>query len=125
MNLTLVRKLLQHMDLNQLLKQIWNNGQNTLITIHCDIEKIHHALERVKKDGEHHWWETHFGWSPTTTGIFEFDAASSCYFASFNLVMFIAYNNSVHQSLAKNQITSIQHIKCIQSTDPTCKMVYN
>ncbi|KAK4806462.1 hypothetical protein QYF61_021388 [Mycteria americana] len=24
----------------------------------------------MKKDGEHHWWETLLGWSPTATGVF-------------------------------------------------------
>jgi len=31
---------------------------------------VHHVLERVKKDGEHDWWETLLGWSSTATGIF-------------------------------------------------------
>ena len=70
MNLTLVKKLLQHDDLCQLLERIRNNGHKTLITVHHDTEEIHHVLERVKKDGEHHWWETLLGWSPTATGVF-------------------------------------------------------
>ncbi|XP_067164812.1 uncharacterized protein [Apteryx mantelli] len=70
MNLTLVKKLLQHDDLCQLLKCIRNNGQKPLIAIHHDTEEIQHILERVKKDGEYHWWETLLGWSPTTTGIY-------------------------------------------------------
>lgn len=73
MNLTLVRKLLPEVtveDLKQLLKQVRENGQKTLITIQHDAEEIHQVLERVKKDGEHEWWDLLFGWSPTTTGIF-------------------------------------------------------
>ena len=70
MNLTLVRKLLQHDDLHQLLERIRNSGQKTLITVHHDAKEIHHILERVKRDGEHHGWETLLGWSPTTTGIY-------------------------------------------------------
>ncbi|KAK4818868.1 hypothetical protein QYF61_021073 [Mycteria americana] len=54
MNLTLVKKLLQHDDLFQLLECIQNNGQKTLITIHRDAEERHYVLERVKKDAEHH-----------------------------------------------------------------------
>nr|XP_009935001.1 PREDICTED: selenocysteine insertion sequence-binding protein 2 [Opisthocomus hoazin] len=54
MNLSLVKELLQRDDLNHLLKQILNNGQRNLITIHHATEKIHHVLKRVKKDGEHH-----------------------------------------------------------------------
>ncbi|KAK4810571.1 LOW QUALITY PROTEIN: hypothetical protein QYF61_004534 [Mycteria americana] len=70
MNLTLVKKLLQHDDLCQLLERIRNNGHKTPITVHHDAEEIHHVLERVKKDGEHHWWETLLGWSPTAMGVF-------------------------------------------------------
>ena len=69
MNLSLVKELLQRDDLNHLLKQILNNGQRNLITIHHATEKIHHVLKRVKKDGEHHRWDTLFGWSPTETEI--------------------------------------------------------
>lgn len=29
---------------------------------------IHNVLERVKKDGEHQWWEILFGWFPRATG---------------------------------------------------------
>ncbi|KAK4805581.1 hypothetical protein QYF61_009346 [Mycteria americana] len=74
-NYTLHRDLLPtpttvaHDDLSQLLKRTRNNGQRTLITIHHNAERIHPVPERVKKDGEHHWWETVFGWSPTATGI--------------------------------------------------------
>lgn len=53
LNLTLVRKLPQHDDLNQLLKQSWIREQRTPIIIHHDTEKIHHVLERMKKDGKH------------------------------------------------------------------------
>ena len=55
MNLTLVKELLQHNDLNQLLKKIRNNGQRTLIYAHHDAEKVHRVLEIVRKGGEHHW----------------------------------------------------------------------
>ncbi|XP_042748656.1 LOW QUALITY PROTEIN: uncharacterized protein LOC122192214 [Lagopus leucura] len=70
MNLALVKELLQHDDLHQLLERIKDNGQKTLITVHHDVKKIHRILERVMKAGEHHWWEVLFGWSPTATGIF-------------------------------------------------------
>ncbi|KAK4830066.1 hypothetical protein QYF61_008404 [Mycteria americana] len=69
MNLTLVRKLLQHDDLNQLLERIRNNGHKTLVTVHHDADEIHRVLERVKQDGRYHWWDTLLGWSPTATGI--------------------------------------------------------
>ena len=69
MNLTLVRKLLQCDDLRWLLERTRNNGQKTLITIHHDAEEMHHVLERVKRDREHHGWETFPGGSPTATGI--------------------------------------------------------
>lgn len=41
-----------------------------LITVHHDTEDIYYVLERVKKGGEHHWWETLLGWLPTATGVF-------------------------------------------------------
>ncbi|XP_075625630.1 LOW QUALITY PROTEIN: uncharacterized protein LOC142604244 [Balearica regulorum gibbericeps] len=69
MNLTLVRELLHHQDLQEILQKARENGQKTLITIHHDIEKIHQVLERVKEDGEHKWWDTLFGWSPNATGL--------------------------------------------------------
>lgn len=68
MNLTLVRELLQHDGLYWLLKQVQENGQRALITVHHDAKEIHHVLDRVKKDGEHNWWESLFGWSLTATG---------------------------------------------------------
>ncbi|KAK4820842.1 hypothetical protein QYF61_007816, partial [Mycteria americana] len=69
MNLTLVRKLLQHDDLNQLLERIRNNGHKTLVTVHHDAEEIHRVLEQVKQDGGHYWWDTLLGWSLTATRI--------------------------------------------------------
>ncbi|XP_063177384.1 uncharacterized protein LOC134508994 isoform X1 [Chroicocephalus ridibundus] len=70
MNLSLVKKLLEHDELKRLLKEAQENGQRTLITVHHDVEEIHHVLERVKRDGGHEWWDTLFGWSPTATGLF-------------------------------------------------------
>ena len=69
MDLTLVKKFLQHHDLRQLLERAREEGQRTLITVHHDTEEIHRVLDRVKKDGEHRWWEAFLGWSPKTTGI--------------------------------------------------------
>jgi len=43
-------------------------NKKTLITVHHDTKETH--LERVKKDGEHHWWEMFLGWSPTARGVF-------------------------------------------------------
>ena len=69
MNLTLVKQLLQHKDLIEILEKIGENGQKTLITVHHNVKEIHRILERVQKDAEHRWWDTLFGWSPTATGI--------------------------------------------------------
>ena len=69
MDLTRVKKFLQHNDLRQLLESAREEGQRTLITVHHDTEEIHRVLDRVKKDGEHRWWEAFLGWSPKTTGI--------------------------------------------------------
>lgn len=41
-----------------------------LITVNCDTEEMHHALERVKKCGEHCWREMLLRWSPTARGVF-------------------------------------------------------
>ncbi|KAK4825340.1 hypothetical protein QYF61_026859 [Mycteria americana] len=72
MKLTLMKKLLQHDELCQVLERVQNDGHKTLITVHHDTEEIHRVLERVKKAGEHHWWETLLGWPPTATGVFKF-----------------------------------------------------
>ncbi|XP_077645678.1 uncharacterized protein LOC144247889 [Lonchura striata] len=69
MNLTLVRQLLLHQDLIEILGKIKENGQKTLVTVHHDVQEIHRVIERVKSDAEHRWWDTLFGWSPTATGI--------------------------------------------------------
>lgn len=53
MNLTLVKKLLQHDDPCQLLEYVQHNGHKTLIMVYHDTEGIHHVLERVKKDEKH------------------------------------------------------------------------
>lgn len=41
-----------------------------LITAHRDKKEKNRVLERVKKDGEHRWWEMLLGWSPTARGVF-------------------------------------------------------
>ena len=63
-------RLLQHPDLIDLLQQAQKTGQKTLITVQHDIEEIHQVLTRVKRDGEHQWWESLSGWSPTATELF-------------------------------------------------------
>ncbi|XP_071884738.1 uncharacterized protein [Anas platyrhynchos] len=70
MNLTLVKKLLVHEDLKQLMTQVRENGQKTLITVHHDAQEIHRVMERVQRDERHRWWDTLFGWSPAAKGIF-------------------------------------------------------
>lgn len=64
-NLMLFHKLLKHKDLQALLRKVQQQSKNTLITVHHDGGEIHRILGRVKKHGEHHWWETLLGWSPT------------------------------------------------------------
>ena len=39
-------------------------------TVNHDTKEIPCVLERVKKDGEHDWWETLLGWLPTARGVF-------------------------------------------------------
>lgn len=65
----LFHKLLKHKDLQALLQKVQQQSKNTLTTVHHDGGEIHRILGRVKKPGEHHWWETLLGWSPTATGL--------------------------------------------------------
>ncbi|XP_039946963.2 uncharacterized protein LOC120765837 [Hirundo rustica] len=69
MNLTLVRQLMNHQDLTEILKEIQEKGQKTLVTVYHDVKEISKVLQRVNQDTNHHWWDALFGWSPTATGI--------------------------------------------------------
>lgn len=62
-NLTLLKKLLRHDGLCQLLEHAWNNGQKALI--HWDTEKI--CLRMSEEEWNQCWWDTLFMWSPTVT----------------------------------------------------------
>ncbi|XP_058678406.1 uncharacterized protein LOC131570082 isoform X2 [Ammospiza caudacuta] len=46
MNLTLVRQLLLHQDLIDILKKIKESGQKTLVTVHHNVRQIHRVMER-------------------------------------------------------------------------------
>jgi len=69
MNLNLLKELLQHEDLKQLLKQIQERGTRALITVQRDIERIYQVTEQVKRDREHHWWDMFVGKSPSATKV--------------------------------------------------------
>ncbi|XP_068280354.1 uncharacterized protein [Nyctibius grandis] len=69
MNLSLVKQLMNHTDLTEILQDVKESGQKTLITVHHDTEKIYKVLKRIKEDTTHNWWDILFGWSPTATGI--------------------------------------------------------
>ena len=69
MNLTLVRQLIKHQDLMDILKKAQKSGKKTLITVHHDMGEISRVLLRVGQNASHYWWDVLFGWSPTTTGI--------------------------------------------------------
>ncbi|XP_068888050.1 uncharacterized protein [Aphelocoma coerulescens] len=69
MNLTLVKQLVKHQDLMEILKEIQRNGEKTLVTVHYDTQEISRILQRVRQDASHNWWDSLFGWSPTATGI--------------------------------------------------------
>ncbi|OPJ70774.1 hypothetical protein AV530_017149 [Patagioenas fasciata monilis] len=48
---------------------------HVLTVAEARIEKVYPivalgVMERIKRVGEHHWWEIFLGWSPTATGIF-------------------------------------------------------
>lgn len=99
MNLTLVKKLLQRDVLCQLLECIQNSGHKTLITLHHATEEIHHVLERLKKDGEHHWWETLLGWLPIAMGVFNFMFHPALFLLT--LILSIAYNYIAYKGLVR------------------------
>lgn len=69
MNLTLVRQLVEHQDMIEILIRIGRNGKKTLVTVHHDTQEISKVLEWVKQNATHNWWDELFGWSPTATGI--------------------------------------------------------
>lgn len=69
MDLTLVRQLIEHPDLVNIIRGVQENGKKTLITVHHDTEEISRVLLRVGQDTSHHWWDVLFGWSPAATGI--------------------------------------------------------
>ncbi|NP_001159385.1 uncharacterized protein LOC422926 [Gallus gallus] len=70
MDLSLVKEMLEHANLQQLLENAKAEAKKILITVHHDGNVIKQIVERIKRVGEHHWWEIFFGWSPTATGIF-------------------------------------------------------
>ncbi|XP_071413119.1 uncharacterized protein [Pithys albifrons albifrons] len=70
MGLSLVKEMLEHENLQQLLENAKAKAKRILITVHHDGSVIKQVMERIKRVGEHHWWEVFFGWSPTATGIF-------------------------------------------------------
>ncbi|KAJ7403867.1 hypothetical protein WISP_148925 [Willisornis vidua] len=70
MGLSLVKEMLEHENLQQLLENAKAKAKRILITVHHDGSVIKQVMERIKSVGEHHWWEVFFGWSPTATGIF-------------------------------------------------------
>ncbi|XP_009989694.1 PREDICTED: uncharacterized protein LOC104383269 [Tauraco erythrolophus] len=70
MDLSLVKEMLEHANLQQLLENAKAEAKKILITVHHDGNVIKQVMERIKRVGEHHWWEVFFGWSPTATGIF-------------------------------------------------------
>ena len=68
MNLALVKLIIKHPDLDEILKEIKENGEQVLITVHHDAEEISKVLQRIKQETSHHWWDALFGWSPNATG---------------------------------------------------------
>lgn len=69
MNLTLVKQLIKHQDLSEILKGIKESREKVLITVHHDTKEISRVLQRVKQEASHHWWDVLFGWSSKATGI--------------------------------------------------------
>ena len=69
MNRRLVKWIIKHPDLDEILKEIKENGEEVLITVHHDAEEISKVLQRIKQETSHPWWDALFGWSPKATGI--------------------------------------------------------
>ncbi|XP_068023774.1 uncharacterized protein [Melanerpes formicivorus] len=69
MDLSLVKELLEHAGLQQLLENAKAEARRILITVHHDGSAIKQVMERIKRVGEHRWWEMFFGWSPTATSF--------------------------------------------------------
>nr|XP_054508822.1 uncharacterized protein LOC129133220 [Agelaius phoeniceus]XP_054508823.1 uncharacterized protein LOC129133220 [Agelaius phoeniceus]XP_054508824.1 uncharacterized protein LOC129133220 [Agelaius phoeniceus]XP_054508825.1 uncharacterized protein LOC129133220 [Agelaius phoeniceus]XP_054508826.1 uncharacterized protein LOC129133220 [Agelaius phoeniceus]XP_054508828.1 uncharacterized protein LOC129133220 [Agelaius phoeniceus]XP_054508829.1 uncharacterized protein LOC129133220 [Agelaius phoeniceu len=70
MDLTLVKQLIKHQDLLEILKKIQENGEKTLITVQHDTKEITRILQRIKQNADHQWRDVIFGWSPTANEIF-------------------------------------------------------
>ncbi|XP_064007761.1 uncharacterized protein LOC135179645 isoform X2 [Pogoniulus pusillus] len=70
MDLSLVKEMLEHASLQQLLENAKAEARKILITVHHDGRAIKQVMERIKRVGEHRWWEMFFGWSPTATSVF-------------------------------------------------------
>jgi len=94
MNITLVKKLLQH-NLKRLLKEAQENGQKTLITVHHDVEEIHQVVERQKKkkNGKKKRWKPqmvgHSFWMVANSyRSLHQDLASRCCFINTHHIVF-------------------------------------
>lgn len=55
MNLSLVKQLLLHQDLIEILEKIKKEGQKTRVIVHHNVKEIHCVIERVRQDVEHRW----------------------------------------------------------------------
>ncbi|KAK4832914.1 hypothetical protein QYF61_026557 [Mycteria americana] len=118
-NYTLSRDLLPTpIGMNLTLNASEKNGYKTLITVHHDSEEIHHVLERVKEDGEHHWWETLLGWSPTAMGVFNLKLHPVVILLTLTLIcllliiiLFMKLKIIVCRRLLPKNLTSVLHQK--------------
>lgn len=54
MDLTLVKQLIKHQDLLEILKEI-QERKKTLITVQHDTKEITRILQRIKQNADHHW----------------------------------------------------------------------
>lgn len=62
-----LQQILSHPDLQQELHRLKTLGENATLVVDHNNQQIAQILATVETAGDHSWWETLFGWSPTAT----------------------------------------------------------
>lgn len=105
MNITLVKQLLLHQDLMEILEKIKKNGQKPLGTVHHNVKEIHRVIERVRKDAEHRGWDTL--WVVTYCHKCPEQYVSSHHCPSeFSLDWFYFIGNPIHYELENDKVVN-------------------
>lgn len=69
MGLDLIQELLAHPQLHNFLQTIKQDGGASALLVSHNTKEILDMSTQIKQAGEHSWWETLFGWSPTATSV--------------------------------------------------------